>query len=280
MMLRRRDGIRPMSLLTERWPDRSVSVSTASFNAASTKPCSSEAQATCTTDGSGASGRSVSSRAAMPSLPSTSTMRAAGPCPSVTNTARQPSASHPLVSASARALSPRYVSGARMPNVRVSASSSSSTANWLTDHHGMPMSWACSRTSASDHRQAAPRSTGAWPPPAVAAQDASRNSRLVATRSAARVRIRSGSQATTMPPDGMTSISSSMSSTSTGASDSMPSTAMPSAIRLSSSASSGCSSASRAARSRTCGVSSSSRHGGAHSPCSATSRLRWSATLK
>jgi hypothetical protein len=28
------------------------------------------------------------------------------------------------------------------------------------------------------------------------------------------------------------------------------------------------------------GVSSSSRHGGAHRPCSAISRLRWSATLK
>ena len=38
-------------------------------------------------------------------------------------------------------------------------------------------------------------------------------------------------------------------------------------------------SASAAARARTSSVSSSSRHGGAHRPCSATSRLRWSATL-
>ncbi|CAM5375706.1 hypothetical protein SBADM41S_01005 [Streptomyces badius] len=71
-----------------------------------------------------------------------------------------------------------------------------------------------------------------------------------------------------------------MSSTRTGASDSMPSTAMPSAILPSSSPSSGWASARAAARSRTWSVSSSSRQGGAHSPCAATSSDRWSAHLE
>src|SRR5665647_2180635 len=70
-----------------------------------------------------------------------------------------------------------------------------------------------------------------------------------------------------------------MPSTSAGARDSMPSTAMPSATLPSMSATPGSCSARIAARSRTAVVSSTSRHGGAHSPCSATSRLRWSATL-
>ena len=56
-----------------------------------------------------------------------------------------------------------------------------------------------------------------------------------------------------------------MSSTSTGASDSMPSTAWPSAILSKISASCGCASPSAAARARTSSVSSSSRQGGAQS---------------
>ena len=59
----------------------------------------------------------------------------------------------------------------------------------------------------------------------------------------------------------------------------MPSTAMPSASWSNTSARPGKSTASFSARARTSSVSSSSRHGGAHSPSSATSRLRWSATL-
>ncbi len=168
-----------------------------------------------------------------------------------------------------------------MPSFRVSpAPLTSSAAKGDTDHHIMPSSRACSRTSAIPRSEAAPTSIGASPPPAVAAQEAIRNSCEVATRSAARVRTRSGSHTTAMDPAGRTSISSSMSSTRTGARDSMPSTAIPSAILFSSSPSSGCSSARAAARPRTSSVSSSSRQGGAHSPCSATSRDRWSAILK
>ncbi len=64
---------------------------------------------------------------------------------------------------------------------------------------------------------------------AALAQPASRNSWLVATRSWARVRTRSGSQATSTAPSGSRSSRVSMPSTRAGASDSMPSTAMPSA---------------------------------------------------
>ncbi len=117
------------------------------------------------------------------------------------------------------------------------------------------------------------------PPPAAAAQLAPRNSSLVATRSWARLRARSGSSTSTWVSAGIRSTSSSISSTSTGASDSMPSTAMPAAILSVSSSSCGCCRPSSAARSRTSSVSSSSRHGGAHSR-SALSSVRWSATEK
>ncbi len=115
-------------------------------------------------------------------------------------------------------------------------------------------------------------------PAAALAQLASRNSALVATRSCARARTRSGSQSSTCAPSGSTSVSSCMPSTSAGVSDSMPSTAMPSATFSSRSVTPGSCGASSRARARTSSVSSSSRHGGAHRPCWATSRLRWSAT--
>ena len=69
-----------------------------------------------------------------------------------------------------------------------------------------------------------------------------------------------------------------MRSTRTGASDSMPSTAMPWPSRSSMSVAPGSCGISSSARARTASVSRISRHGGAHTPCSATSRLRWSAT--
>ncbi len=172
-----------------------------------------------------------------------------------------------------------------LSNSRTEPTEESLVANGLTDHQGRPIPAACSRTSASDQREAAETSIastsiGRSPPAAAATQEASRNSWLVATRSAARVRTRSGSQTTVMLPAGRTSSSSSISSTRTGASDSMPSTAMPWAILSRISPSSGCESASSAARARTASVSSSSRQGGAHRPCSAISSERWSATLK
>ena len=107
--------------------------------------------------------------------------------------------------------------------------------------------------------------------------DAPRNSSLVATRSWARLRTRSGSTTTTWVSSGIASTSSSSSSTRTGASDSIPSTAMPAAILSVISASCGWASPSAAARRRTSSVSSSSRHGGAHSR-STFSMVRWSAT--
>ena len=60
----------------------------------------------------------------------------------------------------------------------------------------------------------------------------------------------------------------------------MPSTVIPSAILPRMSETAGCWSASSFARARTDGVSSISRQGGAHRPCSAAPAERWSATLK
>ena len=144
-------------------------------------------------------------------------------------------------------------------------------------HHGRSRASECTRTSVRDWYDAAPRSIGAVPPPAAAAQLAPRNSSLVATRSWARARARSGSRTSTWVSAGSRSTSSSISSTSAGASDSMPSTAMPAAILSVSSTSAGCASPSSQARRRTSSVSSSSRHGGAHSR-STFSSARWSAT--
>ncbi len=130
--------------------------------------------------------------------------------------------------------------------------------------------------------EAAPRSIGACPPLAAAAQLAPRNSSLVATRSCARVRTRSGSSTSTWLSAGSSSTSSSISSTRTGESDSIPSTARPSASLSVISRSCGCSRPRSAARRRTSSVSSSSRHGGAHSrsspPASSSVVVRWSAT--
>ncbi len=147
-----------------------------------------------------------------------------------------------------------------------SPGSASGLSNGVTVHQPMPRSRAADRTAASGWNAAAPRSTGAWPPAAAFTQDASRNSWLVRTRSAARARIRSGSQASTRPPGGTWSSSSSIRSASTGANASMPSTPMPSASLPRISARPGWSLASCLARSRTAGVSSNSRHGGAHRP--------------
>ena len=95
--------------------------------------------------------------------------------------------------------------------------------------------------------------------------------------------MRSGSASSTNDPAGIRSVSSSSSDpTSTGMSDSIPSTGMPSARRSSSSRSWGafwCTVASAAARSRTGAVSSSSRHPGASSSSTGPTE-RWSATAK
>ena len=211
---------------------------------------------------------------------STSTQRSAGPCPSVTTTTRQPWASQPRTSFSACSVSPRYGSGSRPDTTRDSASSAMSSMNGVTDHQGMPMVSASLRISARVLYAAAPRSIGTDPPTAALDHDASRNSWLVRTSSIDRVRTRSGSHTTTWAPAGSSSSSRVSWSTSTGASASMPSTGMPSEMRSSMSVRPGKSVISALARARTSSVSSSSRHGGAHSPLSATSSERWSATLK
>ncbi len=161
-------------------------------------------------------------------------------------------------------MSPRYSSAARASSASTSAppkasgsrsASSASDPNGVSVHHARPPPTVCVRISASERYVAAPRSSGAAPPTAAAPQDAARNSAEVATRSCERVRTRSGSHTTTTDRGGSWSTSSSIAcGTSTGASDSMPSTAMPSASLAKTSRSSGyavCSSASAAARART-----------------------------
>ena len=69
-------------------------------------------------------------------------------------------------------------------------------------HQGSPSAAAAARTRVIGWNTAAPRSIGTSPPAAAFTQDASRNSWLVRTRSAARALIRSGSQASTQPPAG------------------------------------------------------------------------------
>ena len=102
----------------------------------------------------------------------------------------------------------------------------SSRPNGLTVHHGMPEP---RRVVAhvGEGAVATPRPgrSAPSPPPAAAAQDASRNSSLVATRSCGPGADPLGVAApATCVPAGSRSTSSSISSTSTGASDSMPST--------------------------------------------------------
>ncbi len=69
-------------------------------------------------------------------------------------------------------------------------------------HQGSPRAAAAARTRVIGWNTAAPRSIGISAPAAAFTQDASRNSWLVRTRSAALARIRSGSQASTQPPAG------------------------------------------------------------------------------
>ena len=126
------------------------------------------------------------------------------------------------------------------------------------------------------------RSSGAVPPSDAVDQAASRNSSFVAARSWARVRTFSGSITTAMEPAGSWSRNGTMASTSTGARDSMPSTAMPPAIFSSMSAAAGSWDFRVAARDMTEGVIRISRHGGAWSSVGwcrpgAVSE-RWSAT--
>ncbi len=208
--------------------------------------------------------------------------------------------------------SPENRVGSRAVTVRVSASVSASrtsssavsasiwevvtalTLSPVTDHHPTDRSSASSRTSPtvwkdpaasvrdapSSASSAACRSSGASLPPEADSHAAVRNSWLVATRSCARARTFSGSSTTVMEPSGSRDMSWTISSASSGASDSMPSTYCPPAIRSRISRPPGSCSLSLAARDCTDGVMSSSRHGGATitDGCSASVSVRWSAT--
>ena len=74
--------------------------------------------------------------------------------------------------------------------------------NGVIVHQGSSMLAARRRASAIGLIAEAPRSIGTWPPAAAATQEASRNSWLVATRSAALALTRSGSQAMILLPGG------------------------------------------------------------------------------
>ncbi len=76
--------------------------------------------------------------------------------------------------------------------------SSSPALNGVRPHQGRSRSEAIERSSAMDMYADSPRSMGASPPEAALIQEASRNSALVASSSRARVRMRSGSQPTTI----------------------------------------------------------------------------------
>ena len=201
---------------------------------------------------------------------STSAMRWAGPWPSLTRTTRQPSPSQPRMSLD-RALDVAAVGvdGAQRHGARLDRAGLDEVRHRRV--HGDDLAELVAQRLAGLQRggvgveaergdapprlvlreadrgaprraswyDAAPRSIGAWPPPAAAAQEACRNSSLVATRSCARLRARSGSSTRTWVSSGIRSMSISMSSTSTGASDSMPSTAWPSASFSASSAARG-----------------------------------------
>ena len=308
MVLRRRDGILPMSLVdAPRPPEMSLPVITASSGASSTNPWSSAAagdQRPARLEAAAIESTGVTPR---PASRSTSAARCAGPCPSKTSATRQPVAGparqvvdHPRglavverdrLGATSAIASPRRP-GRRRTGRRRRATASSGRRPALRlgqaerrrpSTRAGPASAACARTSARVWKAAAPRSIGACA--ADGGRGPGRLQELVARcgpgrapgcgsapgRRAARG-CRPACSRSAAPCE-------SVPCSSAGASDSMPSTGMPSASLSSISASSGCSPASSAARSRTSGVSSSSRHGGAHSR-STWSMVRWSATAK
>ena len=116
---------------------------------------------------------------------------------------------------------------------RTSSSTAASSPSWLRVHHGWPPACAAVWTSSSSRKPEPPSwamSMGASPPIAATDHDASRNSRPVLIRSAARVRTFSGSHTSSGVPAGRWSMSRvSSSGFSTGCSASIPSTGMPSA---------------------------------------------------
>ena len=118
---------------------------------------------------------------------------------------------------------------------------------------------------------------GTSPPSPTWFQAAARNSRLVTRRLSARARTLSGPTTTTVAVSGKYSISGTTSSTRTGSSDSMPVTAIPSAMGSASERSAGIVSASFRAFARTSAVRAISRTGVISTDLTNPSE-RWSAT--
>ena len=170
------------------------------------------------------------------------------------------------------------------PSVEGEAASASSIAEArsaggrsVSSHQGrVPLPHRSDRS----RNEALDASSGVSPPPAAALHAAARNSSVVATRSAARARMRSGSEARIGEPAGSRSRRDCMPLTRIGARDSMPGAAIPSAARVSISAAPGRRSAASRARARTAWVRRSSRQGTAHRPSVASPRVRWSETEK
>ena len=160
------------------------------------------------------------------------------------------------------------------------ASPSNSLAKGESSHHLSPRTPAWALTISSSRYALAPKSMGRIFPAAALSQAASRNSLLVAKRSAARVRIRSGSTSKTVASAGMRSRSSTKLSTNAGAKASIPSIAIPRLNFSNISENSGWSLSKSDARFRTLSVSANSRHGGATCTSRVESIERWSATLK
>ncbi|CAB4751157.1 unannotated protein [freshwater metagenome] len=283
-MRRRLDGSRRISLVDDRCPTMSVSVSTASSHPARMNPCAIFAVVTLTTPAFGSSSNESTKRAGISSPDKLSTNRSAEPCPSLANTTRQLAFAHLAMSVKAKPASPRYEFAAVAPKSITSSSrasnSSTSLASGVIKTRGMERASVKSKISATDKYDAPARSIGVWFPTAALCHEAAKNSAAVRSRSWARVRRRSGSISTKVDDGSMSSGSETMPSTNTGIRVSMPSTCNPSAIRAATSEISGAEDASNRARSRTLAVSSNSRTGGANNPWWASSRDLWSATEK
>ena len=289
------------------WLVMSPAATRVSLRSGARKPWRSPDRMMDTTWGSGSSGSSSSTRAGVSWSRSISAMRLASPLPSTLDTTRQPRARSSVMVAMAFSASPRQpgsgsmsriISGIPPANAASAAETDSpadadspvgsspcgalSGAAAKADrlHQPWPMSRLCWRTSASSWYDDAARSMGALPPAAAAAHEACRNSWLVRTRSAARVRTSSGSQTRVRVSGAITSTSSSTPSASAGMRASMPSTDWPCEIFSSISDSSGWASTRAAARCCTSGVMSSSRQGAATNSSTVSSVERWSPTVK
>ena len=190
--------------------------------------------------------------------------------------------------ASICATSPRGAGAGWKASGNVSVSSAANIPSGANVHQELPAFVVEISRDSKDRYELAERSkpsaaTGPLAPMAAASQPAARNSASVASRSAMRVRIFSGSSSTTCVPWGISAGSGVRgASISAGISASMPSAGVPSASLVSSSTSvglPGCCTANCCARRETSSVTSSSRQGYTSTRATSISGMvRWSAT--